>query len=817
MRASAHVGRVGGLAVALGIGAAVVAGGAGSAWATPADTSDSRASADSAAQSDAPRPVRTRGGRSAGLTAPAANVARGGGVAPGEQSAPSNARLNPESATRAMPAPRTVAARQRAPINLSGLLAPKPSAQPVAGPPDSTNESIEEQVSAAPEAAAPEMVAASSNAVVDSGPSSLLGSGSGVPVESPLSWVVLAATRRDIGESNTVVVEDFSMSAGQQVASAAATSNAPVISSVVLGTPVTATGAVTGTVQAADPNRDALSYKATTSAKGRVTITTAGVFTYIPTATARHAAAKTGAVTATTTDTVTVTVTDSTGATASRTVTVPISPANAIPVTRTTVGTPNTSTGVVTGSVTATDADRDTLSYSGSTTTAKGRVTVNARTGAFTYTPTATARHAAARTGAATAAKTDTFTVTVSDGYGGNVPVTVTVTISPRNTAPVAGTTTVGTPNATTGVVTGTVTATDADRDALAYSAPATTAKGAVTVNAGTGAFTYTPAPASRNVSGTDTFTVTITDGYGGSTPVAVSVPIAGATQQNTLNFVFNYGDGSEYWTPEAKNSLQSAANLLTRYFVVDAPVTVVFDVSAENSPDSMTLASAGSDLARTSAGFFNTVVQEKILTGVDANGVEADGYIDVNLGIPWAYGDSVSSDEYDFTSTAIHEMLHSLGFLSYIERPGSSWNARGTNWTMFDSFIMTSNKTKVIGTTSNRYRWNTAYNTNLTGGNGGLYFGGPNAVLAYGGLVPLYTPNEWESGSSGTHLDDDTFTGSQAMLMNAYGDVGRGIRVLSTVELAILKDLGYTVVPIPGTASALLFIGLVFLRRRTR
>jgi hypothetical protein len=250
---------------------------------------------------------------------------------------------------------------------------------------------------------------------------------------------------------------------------------------------------------------------------------------------------------------------------------------------------------------------------------------------------------------------------------------------------------------------------------------------------------------------------------------------------------------------------------------VVNAPVTIVFDVTAENSPDSDTLASAGSDLTNSTAGFFNTVVQEKILTGVDANGPEADGYVDVNLGIPWAYGDSVTNTQYDFTSTAMHEMLHALGFLSYVDAPGSSWNARGTNWTTFDSFIMTNTKTKTIGTTNNRNRWNTTYDTNLIGGNGGLYFGGPNAVLAYGGLVPIYTPNRWASGSSGSHLDDDTFTGAKAQLMNAYADVGRGIRVLSSVELGILKDLGYTVVPIPGTASALIFIGLVFLRRRKR
>ena len=56
---------------------------------------------------------------------------------------------------------------------------------------------------------------------------------------------------------------------------------------------------------------------------------------------------------------------------------------------------------------------------------------------------------------------------------------------------------------------------------------------------------------------------------------------------------------------------------------------------------------------------------------------------------------------------------------------------------------------------------FNTAYNPNLTGGDAGLYFGGANAVAANSGNpVPLYTPNPWESGSSMSHLDDDTFTG---------------------------------------------------------
>jgi len=715
------------------------------------------------------------------------------------------------------------AAQQSARVRLPGAFTIPAESTPSAAQ-AATSIPVASQAVAAPVTpAAPAMVQAPATAAVASVPSTLLGSGSGVPAESPISWIVLATARRQLGASKTLVAPAVTVSTGQLADPTAAvrlvaSNAAPVISSVTLSAPNSSTGAVTGTVRATDVNiGDTLSYKATTSTKGAVTITSAGVFVYTPTALSRHAAAKIGASTAVITDTVTVTVTDSKGATATRAVAVSISPSNSVPVTRSTVGTPNASTGVVTGSVTATDANNDPLTYSGSTTTSKGTVTVNAGTGAFTYTPTATARHAAAKIGA-TSATTDTFTVTVTDGYGAAVPVAVTVAISPKNTAPVAGTTTVGTPDSSTGVVTGTVAATDAEVDTLTYSAPATTTKGAVSLNSATGAFTFTPSESSRAVPGTDTFTVTIADGYGGSTPVTVSVPIAGTSQKAKMTFVFNYTTNSQYWTPEAKNALQSAANTVASYIVVSKPVTLTFDVTAENSPSSSTLASAGSDLTSASIGFFNTVVQNKILTGVDSNGTSADGYVDVNFGTPWAYTDSVTNAQYDFTSTAMHELLHAFGFLSYVEAPGSSWNARGTNWTTFDSFIVTNNKTRVIGTFLNRYRWNTAYNKNLTGSNGGLYFNGVNAIAANGGLlVPLYTPNPWESGSSVSHLDDSTFTGAKSQLMNAMADTGRGIRAISAIELGILKDIGYTVIPAPATASTLLFVGFIFLRRRRR
>ena len=212
---------------------------------------------------------------------------------------------------------------------------------------------------------------------------------------------------------------------------AVTTNQAPVISGVSVRTPNTSTGAVSGTVTASDPERTALTYAATTSPAGRVTITGAGAFTYTPTAAARHAAARVGAGPAVTSATVAVTVTDAGGALARTDVTVPISPRNTAPrFGRNTVGVPEPVSGVVSGRLSATDADRDPLSFSAPASTARGTITIDALTGAFTYTPTADARNTAAQTGAA-ADKADTFTVTVADGYGGQATAAIKVAISP--------------------------------------------------------------------------------------------------------------------------------------------------------------------------------------------------------------------------------------------------------------------------------------------------------------------------------------------------------------------------------------------------
>lgn len=309
---------------------------------------------------------------------------------------------------------------------------------------------------------------------------------------------------------------------------------APVAGTPTKGAPNATTGAVTGTLGVADPNGDPLTYTVSGApTKGTLTLTATGGYTYTPNAAARHNASTVGAPASVTTDTFTVTVTDGRRGVVTTTVTVDISPKNAVPTITKTVGTPNSSTGVVTGSVTGADPDRDGLTYSTSVGPSKGTVTLTA-TGGFTYTPTAAARHAASKLGATIADKQDTFTVAVSDGHGGVVTTAVTVSISPANAKPTGGSATVTQTDGKTGIVTGTLTAVDPDGDPLTFTA-GTPQKGTLVIGAN-GSFTYTPTTAARDAasapdataaSKVEALTITVSDGYGGTATFTLSAPIA--------------------------------------------------------------------------------------------------------------------------------------------------------------------------------------------------------------------------------------------------------------------------------------------------
>lgn len=345
--------------------------------------------------------------------------------------------------------------------------------------------------------------------------------------------------------------------------------------------------------------------------------------------------------------------------------------------------------------------------------------------------------------------------------------------------------------SADAGPIIGRVIAVDPEGDAITYRLSQGPKYGVVQLNSD-GSYTYTPG---SGFDGVDTFAITAAD-----TGLHVNLidwfqapaRVGMLVNQGAIEFDFNFTTGSAYWTSDRVDALDTAAQRVARYLLVTQPVTLQYDVTGVDDIDAGWLASASSSISSSGKGYWNTVVQQKLQTGVDANGADPDSTISWNWGYDWALGDVVTDDEYDFISTAMHEFMHSLGFTTRIRRPGM--NGSQTIWTSYDEYVSTASGERPIGS---NYLWDTDFDGYLTGAGGGLYFHGANAMAAYGGRpVPLWTPNPFEPGSSVSHLRDSAFTGADRQMMNAYSGTGRDVRVLSAIELGILADLGYTVVP---------------------
>ncbi|KRE25223.1 hypothetical protein ASG82_16655 [Mycobacterium sp. Soil538] len=234
-------------------------------------------------------------------------------------------------------------------------------------------------------------------------------------------------------------------------------------------------GTLTGRITVGDRDGDIVTLTAEPPVKGgTIVVEPDGTFTY----TAPDTMCRTGG-----TDTVTVTATDSgrrrhahglrdlisvgrlgPGHTTTLAITLRVA-AQPAP----TLIAPRSGTGAVSGAllVTDRDVDRDSLTYSVTGGPAQGSVTLDAVTGAFTYTPSVTARHRAAAENATADQRADVFTVTVDDGHGGEISVPVTVTIDPTNTPPTM--TVVASKPDSAGTVHITVTVADPDTDPVTY------------------------------------------------------------------------------------------------------------------------------------------------------------------------------------------------------------------------------------------------------------------------------------------------------------------------------------------------------------
>jgi MYXO-CTERM domain-containing protein len=222
---------------------------------------------------------------------------------------------------------------------------------------------------------------------------------------------------------------------------------------------------------------------------------------------------------------------------------------------------------------------------------------------------------------------------------------------------------------------------------------------------------------------------------------------------------------------------------------IIDVPGEADLLIRASQTDGGGALASAGPLLVPES-GFQGGFVFEHLTTGVDPSPNAVDGTVTVDFGFPWnSETDRVADDEQDLFTTLLHEVTHSLGFLSVVASDGRSavFNTgdRGL-FSVFDSLLI---------------RESTEMSVFLEGGevnatsddfvaSGDLVFAGERTRRELGFYPRVFAPRPFFEGSSIGHWS--AVNGPSVMLPGLSRGTER--REYEPWEVQALADLGYEV-----------------------
>lgn len=143
----------------------------------------------------------------------------------------------------------------------------------------------------------------------------------------------------------------------------------------------------------------------------------------------------------------------------------------------------------------------------------------------------------------------------------------------------------------------------------------------------------------------------------------------------------------------------------------------------------------------------YNSEVDGDVVLGATKFYYGTDGLVTTSTG-----GDGFEAYNTDFYQTCLHEIGHGLGLTPFVLQSGS-WNGGYPH--IYDTFLATADTAGAPRLTSLSP---TVRAQRLI--QDSLYFAGPNARMAAGGVSPkLFAPNPYQGGSSIAHLDEDTYS----------------------------------------------------------
>ena len=251
--------------------------------------------------------------------------------------------------------------------------------------------------------------------------------------------------------------------------------------------------------------------------------------------------------------------------------------------------------------------------------------------------------------------------------------------------------------------------------------------------------------------------------------------------------FVINYKNFPAW----AKRDFQAAADVWASHFASSTPITI--DASWVQIGATNVLGSArpgsyfiGFEGAPDSTLWYPSALANS-LAGKDLDKKQAEMIIQVNSGANWnTRNDGLSySQEYDLQSVFLHEMAHGLGFLSTDSYDPIFGFGRIEEPTPFDAYALVEDGRRLSDLPSPSIELGIALRSPLV-------WSGALGVAANGGVRPLlFTPKEYEEGSSVSHLDEDTFSKSdENAVMTPNLEAGEIFHKPGPLLLAMMEDM---------------------------
>ena len=241
-------------------------------------------------------------------------------------------------------------------------------------------------------------------------------------------------------------------------------------------------------------------------------------------------------------------------------------------------------------------------------------------------------------------------------------------------------------------------------------------------------------------------------------------------------------------WT---KTQVQAAVDVWAANFESSVPIYI--DATWGRSPSYSVLGSArpGSYFSNfkgaPDASLWYPSALANALAGKDLDGDNPEMFITVNSLANWYRGNGTGPTrfEYDLQSVILHEMAHGLGFLSTDSYDDFFGYGSIDQPTPYNAYTQTMDGRRLSDLPSPSLELGEALTSKLV-------WSGPLGVAANGGEKPLlYTPKEYEDGSSVSHLDEATFSNSgKDAVMSPNLDAGEIFHEPGPLLLAMMQDL---------------------------